>query len=691
MRTWIIFCLSLLALPLQAQDDVNYTYMDSLFQQLPEVLVRGERPVVKAEKGKLVYDLPRLLDKLPVNNAYEAVKELPGIVDQNGTLTLGGRSVTLVINGKVSTLDKEDLRTVLENTPVSRLEKAEIMYAAPARYRIRGAMVNIVLKSAMGQKPSLSGELAAIYEQSRREDLTGRGNLLYTSQRFSADLMYSYGFSHSAWGLDKKSWHTVEGQVNELDLKTDATGYGGRHNLRLGVDYDFGKKNLLNVVYTSQYRYGMDRTKMRGTANSDKEDDGNRQLHNVVADYQSFFGLSAGMDFLFFSSPSQTALQKSMQGVSQNLHYDSNQRINRWLFYANQLHALKDGTEINYGVKYTTTHDNSYQYYRDGDTGELIAENSQKLLREEYTLNAYVGASRSFGKKLSAEASLAAELYHAEERHSWMVYPTVNLTYTPADGHTLQLSFTSNREYPAYWQLQPVIQYVDSYTEVHGNPDLKPYSSYSFDLNYLYKNKYMVGVNYDHRPDYFTQLPYQLPDRLAEVNQVVNYDFRKRWTLRTMASYKVSKWWNGRFFAFGIYSHDKNSHFHDIAFDRSKFTIGLNSMNTFIISKKPSIIGTLTGFYQSRAIQGVYNLSPVCNISTSLQWTSPNGKAKVIVKGNDIFQTSNMTTRLAWGLQQNKTEMKWDNRSVTFSFLYKFGGYKEKKRSEVDTKRLGKS
>lgn len=690
MRTVIIFCLCLSAFAAQAQNDVNYTYMDSLFQQLPEVLVKGERPVVKAEQGKLVYDLPRMVERLPVNNAYEAVKELPGIVEQDGNLTLGGRSITLVVNGKVSTLDKDDLKSVLQNTPVSRLEKAEIMYAAPARYRIRGAMVNVILKSNIGQKPSWSGEVAAMYEQSRREDIVGRGNLLYTSRRFSADVMYSYGFKHTTFGLDKQSWHTMAGDVHELDLKTEAKGYGGRHNLRLGADYDFGKKNLLSVVYNTQYRYGQDCTKMRGTAHSDKTDDGDRQLHNVAADYQSSFGLSAGMDFLFFSSPSQTFLQKDMQSVRQTLNYDSNQRINRWLFYANQLHSLQGGTEINYGVKYTATHDNSYQFYRDGETGALIPDNSEKQLRKEYTLNMYTGASHSFGKKFSAEVSLAAELYHAGERHSWMLYPTVNTTYTPADGHTLQMSFTSNRKYPAYWQLQPIIQYVDSYTEAHGNPDLKPSSNYSLDLNYLYKNRYMIGVNYNYTPDYFVQLPYQLPDRLAEVNQFVNYDFQKRWTIQTMASYKVSTWWNGRIFAFGLFSHDKNSHFHDIAFNRHKFSVILNTTNTFILSKKPNIIGTLAGFYQSRAIQGVYNLSPICNVSTSLQWASPDGKTKVILKGNDILNTSNMTTRLAWGQQRNRTEMNWDNRSFTFSFLYKFGGYKEKKRTDVDTKRLGR-
>lgn len=56
--------------------------MDSLFQQLPEVLVRGERPVIKAEKGKLIYDVPRIIEKLSVTNAYEVLKELPGVTEQ---------------------------------------------------------------------------------------------------------------------------------------------------------------------------------------------------------------------------------------------------------------------------------------------------------------------------------------------------------------------------------------------------------------------------------------------------------------------------------------------------------------------------------------------------------------------------------------------------------------------------------
>ena len=59
----------------QSQEPVdsikNIGYMDSLFQELPEVMIIGERPIVKAEQGKLVYDVPRLVGNLPVDNAYD--------------------------------------------------------------------------------------------------------------------------------------------------------------------------------------------------------------------------------------------------------------------------------------------------------------------------------------------------------------------------------------------------------------------------------------------------------------------------------------------------------------------------------------------------------------------------------------------------------------------------------------------
>lgn len=69
--------------PAPADSVKNNAYIDSLFMELPEVMITGERPLVKAELGKLVYDLPRIVTNLPADNAYEAIKNLPSVVEIN--------------------------------------------------------------------------------------------------------------------------------------------------------------------------------------------------------------------------------------------------------------------------------------------------------------------------------------------------------------------------------------------------------------------------------------------------------------------------------------------------------------------------------------------------------------------------------------------------------------------------------
>ena len=266
----------------------------------------------------------------------------------------------------------------------------------------------------------------------------------------------------------------------------------------------------------------------------------------------------------------------------------------------------------------------------------------------------------------------------------------MNLTYQPADGHTFQLSFTSDCTYPDYWHLQALVQRMDSYTEVHGNPSLKPFSSYTFHFNYLWKNKYMIGLQYQDNPDNFSQLPYQEPDRLAEVNQFVNFNFRRSLMLQLMASYRVGKWWNGRIFAFGLLSHDKLDDFHSIHFNRKKFSAVLTSNNTFILSKKPNLVANLSGRYQSKAIQGFYDIRPMGSLDASLQWTSVNGRAKFILKGTDLFHTTSPHTFIDWEGQRMEQRLDWNNRNVSLTFVYKIGGYKEKKRDAVDTSRIGR-
>lgn len=81
-----------------------------------------------------------------MDNVFDAIKELPGITEKDGKYQLANRNVTIALNGKVMSLTSDQITQLLRSMPASRLERADVMYSAPAKSQIRGALINIQLK-----------------------------------------------------------------------------------------------------------------------------------------------------------------------------------------------------------------------------------------------------------------------------------------------------------------------------------------------------------------------------------------------------------------------------------------------------------------------------------------------------------------------------------------------------------------
>ena len=162
-RSFLLFLLlTLTAASAAAQEPDSLAYYaaaDSLYHELSEAVVVGEIPVVKVDKGALVYDLPRILEKTPADNAYEAIGKLPGVMPQGEGFSVAGRAATVVIDGKVSTLSADQVNALLRSTPVSRIAKAEVIPNATAKYQVRGALINIVLNHDAEDRGKLQGEI----------------------------------------------------------------------------------------------------------------------------------------------------------------------------------------------------------------------------------------------------------------------------------------------------------------------------------------------------------------------------------------------------------------------------------------------------------------------------------------------------------------------------------------------------
>ena len=687
-----LFLLSVANVKAQTLTQTDSLTMETMLHDLPEVMVKGSRPIVKAERGMLSYNMPLLLKQLPADNAYEALTRIPGVSDATGSISFSGNEVTLIINGQATTLTQEQLTERLKAMPAAQLAKAEVMLSAPARYHVRGMAINIVTKDYAGTN-QLSGQVIGGMKQSKYAK--GFGDLYLSLQRgkFGLDAQYKYVNGNSYGESSRIANHPLGNNRVYYNDETGQKSFGITHNYRLGMNYAFSKNHRLDVAYTGHWDKRCSNSNTTGSSICGMHHDSHEYLHNVDVNYSLPFGLTLNGSYTYYRTPQQQALDgtmhtdESMSETERNLTSGSEQTINKWMFTADQTHLLAHGWGLSYGVKGQFTSNKSYQTTIDKD-GSVLPDGTSSVDLNERIWNIYAGFSKQINKTLSLEASVAAEQYHSPIWDKWRVYPTLNALWNVNDNHLLNLSFSSNSEFPSYWSTMSNVFYSSTYSEIHGNPDLKPFAYYNVNLMWQIKRRYTLTAFASLKPDYFVQLPYQTTERMAVIMKETNFDYSNSYGLQASVIFNAGKWLNGNVFAVGTYKHDKSSNFFDLPFNRKKFSVILGGTASVKLCNTQDLRLILNPFYQTKAIQGVYDISPIFRMNAKLQWSSHDGKWGLRLNGSNIFNNL-YDTRSVQGNQDYRMKINYNWASVTFAVIYKFGGYKEKNVKAVDTSRMG--
>ena len=687
-----LFLLSVANVKAQTLTHTDSLTMENMMHNLPEVMVKGSRPIVKAERGMLSYNMPLLLKQLPADNAYEALTRIPGISDATGSISFSGNEVTLIVNGQATTLTQEQLTERLKAMPAAQLAKAEVMLSAPARYHVRGMAINIVTKDYAGTN-QLSGQIIGGMRQNKYANEFGNLYLSLQRGKFGLDAQYKYVNGNSYGESSRIANHPLGNNRVYYNDETGQKSFGITHNYRLGMNYAFSKNHRLDVAYTGHWDKRCSNSNTTGSSISGMHHDSHEYLHNVDVNYSLPFGLTLNGSYTYYRTPQQQALDgtmhtdESMPETERNLTSGSEQTINKWMFTADQTHLLAHGWGLSYGVKGQFTSNKSYQTTIDKD-GTIQPNGTSSVDNNERIWNIYAGFSKQINKAISVEASVAAEQYHSPIWDKWRVYPTLNALWNVNDNHLLNLSFSSNSEFPSYWSTMSNVFYSSTYSEIHGNPDLKPFSYYNVNLMWQIKRRYTLMAFASLKPDYFVQLPYQTTERMAVIMKETNFDYSNSYGLQASVIFNAGKWLNGNVFAVGTYKHDKSSNFFDLPFNRKKLSVILGGTASVKLCNTQDLRLILNPFFQSKAIQGVYDISPVFRMNAKLQWSSHDGKWGLRLNGSNIFNNL-YDTRSVQGNQDYRMKINYNWASVTFAVIYKFGGYKEKNVKAVDTSRMG--
>ena len=512
------------------------------------------------------------------------------------------------------------------------------------------------------------------------------GSIIYNHGKLGIDASYKFTNGTGYGQVEHEANHPLGDQRIPYSDKTRNHSDGTDHDYRIGMDYAISDSHRLSLAYTGQWNSTRSTNTTTGTAQSTQNSRQHTYLHNVDASYSAPFGLQIGVSYTNYQEPRTQHLEGKLNDSSRDLDVDSRQKVSKWLFTADQTHALPKGWELNYGGKAQFTNNNSYQITLD-TSGLPLSDATSHVDYDERIMNAYVGLSKQIGQTLSLDASVTAEQYHAAKWNEWRIYPQFNAMWNVNAKNMLNLSFSSEAVYPSYWSTMSSIYYASAYSEIWGNPDLKPMSKYEINLMWQLNRKYTFTAFVMLEPDYFVQMAYQPTDRMAVIMKETNFDYSNYFGLQASAQFSLGSWLNGNVMATALYRHDKTQFF-DLPIDRTYLSGILGGMAVAKLSQKHNIQFILNPFFQTKAIQGVYDIEPFLRLNATLRYTTKNDKWSLVAKGENILN-AHISTRSTIA-NQDYTMCVWmpyTNYSLTA--IYRIGNFKEKQKKLVDTSRMG--
>ena len=678
MRKALIFIMIMHSVAAYAQTVASDTISA---RQLDEVVVKGEKPQVRGEDGVMVVDLPGIVKDKPVNNILEALSYLPGVTNDNGMIGLTGASnVSVILNGEPTDMPLQNLYQLLYTTPVDRLKNVEIMYSAPAKYHVNGAVINVVLKTPT-PLDGLQGQVRAGYNQAHYGSYGGVLAATYAIKDWTFDL--NYGLTRSKSWSREETWsnHLFDGQRTMIEDDMRRIGRNWSNTIFASVSW-----KTLKLTYNGQIISDSKSRALSSGTLGNYTNAYNMQspvgYHNVALRYIAPFGMTVGGDYTRYS---ENRSQSLFKGAEYLLGSKNRQKINRWHLYIDQQHQLGNW-QLNYGAEYQHSNDRSSQHYGIVDTADNT--DFDDILNEDVA-SFYVGTQRSFDWGLSFNASAKGEYYHNKYQHNWNFIPQLGATYYKTPKSIFQLNLSTRRIYPSYWELHGGTSHINDYSTVIGNPELQPYIRYDAQFNYILRQKYVATLYFQYGDKSTVQLPYQSPDALNLIYQTINMNFERVFGLNLYAPFGVGYIWNATATANVMNRRAKANHFHDISFDNSKLIFYGSLSNSFKFSQNSPVSLSVDFSYISPSLQGIADLSAIWKIDAGIKWQFGKSRCcELDLKADDIFNRWSPTMTIRHAGQDYRMKVRDMARNLKLTFIWRFNGFKPQS-PDIDTSRFG--
>jgi len=684
----------------------NITLADKT-NQLDGVTIKAQAPTVVVKDNALVYNAQRIAEKKAVNSAFELLKYTPGLTTKGDEIGLAGASqLTVIVDGKATTLSNSDIAEMLKAMPASSVGNIEVMYKAPAKYGVKGALINIETDKKHHNAP-VEAELATEYEYQFYSFGRSRANIAYRGEKLDFDVLVNTSGGNVR--CDDVYDYAIN-RFNNVETIIDQYFYSkyksNNLNIRTSIDYNFNDDNSISLMYYSKGRKVNEKINSVADFISDidpklvngcnNKDDKNT-LHNINLK-GTFSGLELTADYVsYYDDVKSKYTDKQKDSITTDYHNNSTLDIDQLKLLASYDLEINDTWQMSFGAQGTFTNSGTEVSYLYPQNGAYLLDNDtyEDNMQKERRFSIFAETFNTIFDSIQVDFTLELEYFKSDYDENgtvstlwneWRLYPSLSVTW-PIKNDILQLSLSTYKNYPSYWNLSPHITQINPYKFIIGNPELKPSTMYDASLAYILNQQYTIEAYCFYEKDYFAELPYQNAEECRLYDQAVNYDYSLDCGIGGEFPFNIS-FWEPTLSGYLIYAKSKKSDFHGSGFNKDKMVISLGIENTFTISEeKPNLKFTLDAEYMSRNVNGIYDINYCYNVEIGMRWAILENLI-FTAKWSDIFEhwgpypaTTNFNG------QYYKLDRELYN-TFNASLVWRIGGFKAKDVEMTDTQRM---
>jgi len=679
------------------------------YKKLDEVVVVGNRPLLEQKIDRMVVNV----DASPGNvgtTALEVLERTPGItVDKDGNISLKGKSgVMVMIDGKPTYLSNADVANLLRSLPSTQLDQLEIMTNPPAKFDAAGNAGVINIKTKKNKARGFNGNFTVgggLGHMGRSNNSLAL-NYRHNKVNLFANTSLNYNGNMQEMIINRKFTDADNGSLISLfDQQTDVRAHRYTGTLKLGMDYYASKKTTWGIVLTGLYNpsenksrgttwiknpAGEVQTRMESVSNieSDWKNGG------VNLNFRHIFDstgkeISADVDYLGYKTTTDQLLSgyffdKTGQpnAPDEIVKGDLPGVIDIYSAKLDYVHPLKNGMKLEAGAKSSFVETDNNALYELLQNGSWVRdEDRSNHFRYKENINAlYVNTSRQISKKWSGQLGLRLENTNARgyqvttgerfTRHYTQLFPTAYIGYKVSDKNQFSVSYGRRIQRPNYQDMNPFYFFLDKYTYQVGNPYLQPQFSHNIDLSHTFMGFLTTTLNYTNTKDIINQILEQDDASNTTYVKMGNIARQQQIGLSVAGGFPITKWWTSTVYINGFYNEFKGP-INGTEVELSAPGFLLNVQNIFKLKKGWG--GEISGFYRSKAQEGVFTARSMSQMTFAVSKQVLKGKGSVRLNIRDPFDWQFFRGSSKYGNVDVNIRNHWDNRTVYASFTYRFG------------------